>query len=418
MSLKARIQPYIFAFGLIFSLFSFSVCFASPAGMGIEPVITQFGSDFYAVSSLIPLEVFSSSDCGYIGGNYQIRARIFDSTDTDTGLTTFSTGKTQGELNAAGGLQIDYLYYLKLSDYPASGTYYYQFFPYLAGQTFSCGSPAGYAYYPFIVNKEEGTIVSGSIAPPVVEGVCGSENGTTVLAEPSGLGACATGTIGEMFQGQNELQTENYYTWNCHGSGGGSSQSCSATMGASINGDCGTANGDTIIIPPSESEMCSAGYSGGSLLKTINGWSWSCYGFNNGSTVSCGATDSGAGTLPVNPTEDCDSYSGIEKIVCNLGNTIQGMFLPSQSKLDELQTTINKIGNVFPFNYLRTIGTVFSNSTVNSGGLTMTLLGNTASLDSSFFAIPLFAGVKLFFTIMVLLMFTFWAINYIKHFFK
>jgi hypothetical protein len=193
---------------------------------------------------------------------------------------------------------------------------------------------------------------------------------------------------------------------------------CYAPMIATVNGTCGTADGNTSQYAPTEQTMCATGFSGNSLSTTVNGWTWSCYGNNNGTIDNCSQTDSGAITLPTNPIEDCDTYTGIDKIVCNLGNTIQGMFLPSQSKLEELQTTINKVGNVFPFNYLRIIGTTFSNSTVTNGGLTMTLLGNTASLDSSFFTIPLFAKVKLFFTIMVLLMFTFWAINYIKHFFK
>lgn len=157
----------------------------------------------------------------------------------------------------------------------------------------------------------------------------------------------------------------------------------------------------------------------------MTGFTWFCWGINGGTNVACSATNSTPETYPTPPETnpvptptDCSTETGLNQIVCNITNTIEGMFLPSQAKITEFQDTINSINQIFPFSYLSVIGNLFSGTTVTDGTLTMTLLGNTASLGNDFFAMPLFSNVKLFMTIMVLLMFTFWAINYIKHFFK
>jgi hypothetical protein len=94
------------------------------------------------------------------------------------------------------------------------------------------------------------------------------------------------------------------------------------------------------------------------------------------------------------------------------------MFLPSTSKITELQTTLNAVGNVFPFNYLRVIGSIFSRETITQGTLTLTMWGNTETINASYWDLPIFENIRLFATVLVLLMFTFWAIGYIKHFFK
>jgi hypothetical protein len=268
----------------------------------------------------------------------------------------------------------------------------------------------------------------GSITPPVIEGVCGSaQNQTLTTIPPENSYACGSGTMINFSAGYtNELQVELRYDWLCEGSGGGSSTACySAIIQSAINGTCGTGNGQEFSTIPLEYERCETGSSHGSLLETLGGWTWSCYGFNGGQTASCSAIYTEITTPPIIPDTsliptptDCDTYSGIDKVLCNFGNTIQGMFLPSTEKITELQNTLNNIGNVFPFNYLRAIGSVFSNANITQGTLTMSLLGTTGTLNPDFFDMPIFPKVRLFFTIMVLLMFTFWAINYIKHFFK
>jgi hypothetical protein len=44
--------------------------------------------------------------------------------------------------------------------------------------------------------------------------------------------------------------------------------------------------------------------------------------------------------------------------------------------------------------------------------------GNTETLGDDFWEMEIFDNIKLGITILILLMFTFWAIGYIKHFFK
>lgn len=263
---------------------------------------------------------------------------------------------------------------------------------------------------------------------PLVEGVCGTGNGNNLTTiPPTGSEACQSGSMINFSIGYDELGTALNYVWLCEGSGGGSSSACaSANVADPVAGVCGSANGQTISTAPLEYEMCDTGDSHGSLSQTLAGWTWSCYGFNGGSTASCSAIYGEAETPPDIPATadvptptDCDSFSGIDKVLCNFGNTIQGMFLPSSSKITELQTAVNKIGNIFPFNYLRAIGSIFTNaSSITSGGLTMTIMGNTATLNSGFFSLPIIEKIKQFFTFMIYLAFIWWAIAYIKHFFK
>lgn len=414
MSLKAKLQPYIFALGLIFSLFSFNNVFAfdlngctplqNPSVNFCQNQTWYSGVDF----KLTPTGTLLTATIHQDGRVYldecvnipQTLNSYFSMLATNPSTAQSFLEQDNGQFGLCDyGLAVS-------STYGGVGDYFYELY---SGSGW--GNRVAYGY---VLLHYDGSV--WTTGQPLVDGTCGTDNNQNVTAEPTGTGACATGTITDMLLSSNYLSS--FYSWFCDGSGGGTMELCYAPMIATVNGTCGTADGNTSQYAPTEQTMCATGFSGNSLSTTVNGWTWSCYGNNNGTIDNCSQTDSGAITLPTNPIEDCDTYTGIDKIVCNLGNTIQGMFLPSQSKLEELQTTINKVGNVFPFNYLRIIGTTFSNSTVTNGGLTMTLLGNTASLDSSFFTIPLFAKVKLFFTIMVLLMFTFWAINYIKHFFK
>lgn len=267
----------------------------------------------------------------------------------------------------------------------------------------------------------------GSIVVEPVNGECGEAYGQVLTTiPPENSYACSSGTMIDFNGGLNELGTGIKYFWECEGSNGGYSVACSSAETLDvINGTCGSANNQTLSSAPYEYQKCSLGATNGSTSETLNGWSWSCYGFNGGSTSFCSAIYQEAETPPTIPDSsiiptptDCDSYSGIDKILCNLGNVIQGMFLPSSEKVIELQTTMNEVGNVFPFNYLRAISSVFNNLNFANGSLTMTMWGNTETLGEDFWDMELFDNIRLGATILILLMFTFWAIGYIKHFFK
>lgn len=454
MSLKARLKPYILSLGLIFSLFSFSSVFAEDN----SPFEIKYLH--YNISNQLEAKIHFPAN--YVSGGITYDKVLFpDNLNYNSGSMEMVLRQGLGDPNwnfafNRSTSNTDCMF----NSYPFNSQVYClsagediilttnyiraNYYGYVQGGSYltkseidSWGGQANFLegtggqfnklnFFVWSTSSQSGMWLEQPLStqtfpvendtPIIVNGTCGTDNNQDVSAEPTGSGACAEGTITDMLLTSNYLSS--FYSWFCFGSGGGTNELCYAPMVATVNGTCGTADGTTSQYAPTEQTMCSSGFSGNSLSKTITGWTWSCYGNNNGTIDNCSQVDSGAGTLPTNPEEDCDTYSGIDKIVCNLSNTIQGMFLPSQNKLEELQTTINKVGNVFPFNYLRVIGTIFSNSTITNGGLDITLLGNTASLDSSFFSIPLFSKVRLFFTIMVLLMFTFWAINYIKNFFK
>ena len=428
MSLNAKIKPISFLLGLVFA-FSFVLpVFASPQGIGLElPTIEQqYPPDWNFVrpnTFVLYQSDFSTSDCNYTT-YWNVRTEVYDSGDNNLGITTsgehiYSTDFVGGEYkNTPTGY---YLLLGSISSYPSTGDYYISFFPAISGQATPCGT--AYYYVPYHVDKGTNTISPISLS---TNGTCGQDNGTEITtAPPTGSNVlCLTGSAGEViYDGIDKI-----WYWACNGSGGGTSDNCFASLSTTIpiNGVCGIADGTTTSTAPPIEELCqlSATPLFGTYIETLNGWSWSCSGFNGGNNIDCSATNSGYSPPETPPTSviptptDCDTFSGIDKILCNLGNIIQGLFLPSADKLVELQTTINNVSKVFPFNYLNVIAGVFSTQTITENSLTLTIMGNTETINPSYFDIPLIAGIKNGFTILVILAFIFWAIGYIKHFFK
>jgi hypothetical protein len=279
---------------------------------------------------------------------------------------------------------------------------------------------SGESYYGF-QNSTDHSFPFTSIS----DGTCGSadNNIPTTIPIPDG-DACLSGSVGNMhsyysFDGE-------IFAWNCSGSGGGFSVVCQTLpIPDAIDGTCGSADNTIIYADPDESQKCITGATNSTTTIILTGWQWTCEGLYGGNDAICSAIYGGGGSPPdipdvsIIPTPtDCNSLSGIDQIICNLGNTIQGIFLPSTEKLTELQATISGVANVFPFNYLRVIGNTFSQSTVTQGTLTMTIWGNTETINPAFWDLPIFPKIRLFATILILLMFTFWAIGYVKHFFK
>ncbi|MEI7750172.1 MAG: LCCL domain-containing protein [Candidatus Moraniibacteriota bacterium] len=123
---------------------------------------------------------------------------------------------------------------------------------------------------------------SGSVtcAAPV-NGSCGSVNGTSVSSLSSGsAGLCGTGAVSS-FSGSGP------WSWQCTGSGGGSTASCSAQKTATVvNGSCGSANGTTVSTAPT-SGLCNSGTASG--VSGSGPWTWTCAGSGGGSTASCSA---------------------------------------------------------------------------------------------------------------------------------
>lgn len=413
MSLKAKLKPYIFAFGLILGLVFFSSnVFAFEQGLQIE-INTPWQNPNYEYRYITQDNRIPSSQFTQTDNNYY----LWNSKFIGDGYQIGSGGLDYYTIQSVGYHALDF--YLGLaSEYSVSGVYYI----YMTKDYYPNEMDHIYASFPFYVNKELGTITSQSID---IDGACGTADNVLPVTVPiPDNDACSSGTVDNM----REIYTFDgvVFAWECLGSGEGITVSCeSLPFPDPIDGACGTADGQSSYNEPDEEDKCLAGATNATTTITLTGWAWTCNGLYGGTNDVCSSTYSGGGTppedievAPIPTPTDCSSYSGIDEIVCNIGNTIQGLFLPSTSKLTELQNTINDIGNVFPFNYLRAISTVFTNLDFSSGSLTMTMFGNTETLGDDFWNMEIFDNIKLGVTVLILLMFTFWAMGYIKHFFK
>ena len=115
-----------------------------------------------------------------------------------------------------------------------------------------------------------------------VNGACGSSNGATLTSAPT-ANLCTTGTA-------STVSGSGPWSWSCAGSNGGTTATCSALKVAStqgVNGTCGSSNGATLTSAPT-TNLCSAG-----TASTITGsgpWRWNCAGSNGGTTASCSAS--------------------------------------------------------------------------------------------------------------------------------
>ena len=127
-------------------------------------------------------------------------------------------------------------------------------------------------------------------APPV-DANCGSSNGVAMNQTPAS-GLCSSGT-------STAVSGHGPWNWNCLGSNGGMSVSCTAPLmpPSPISGVCGAANGVSTGAAP-RSGLCASGIS--SAVSGQGPWTWSCSGVNGGGAVSCVApiTGNGGGALP------------------------------------------------------------------------------------------------------------------------
>jgi hypothetical protein len=117
--------------------------------------------------------------------------------------------------------------------------------------------------------------------PPIENAACGSANGTPTSTAPT-TNHCNPGSLSGM------TETSNSFDWTCLGSNGGSNASCSAPK--TLNGSCGSSDGETFSSSPSAG-LCQSG-----SASTVNDnesstprYTWTCYGTNGGSADYCSA---------------------------------------------------------------------------------------------------------------------------------
>ena len=204
------------------------------------------------------------------------------------------------------------------------------------------------------------------------------------------------------------------------------SQSCRAYLTTTypINGNCGIWNGLNFDDWPPLDDLCEirASLVTPTMVETVDGWSWTCSGINGGSSAYCYAGKTTPAIFPEVPSEeidDCSDMPLLEGLVCNLGNIIKSIFLPSAEKIDQLNSTINKMSGKFPFSYISiaqdTIDNIESGINENST-LELSIMGSEKSgIDVK--SLPFVDLIKTFSSLLIVILFIFWLIKFIKDIF-
>jgi len=128
--------------------------------------------------------------------------------------------------------------------------------------------------------------------------------------------------------------------------------------------------------------------------------------------------------------EDCSGYPLLERLVCDLKNVFKKIFVPSQQSINDLHTTIDGLKQKAPMNYIFATRNFFSDIKNNinaSPTLAFSILGKSGNVDFSFWnntatiggSVQSFAEIlNVFFTFILVLTFTFWAISYVRKIFR
>ena len=246
-----------------------------------------------------------------------------------------------------------------------------------------------------------------------VNTTCGSDDGQILSSDPinfCGLGTLITPTF---------IQTSEGWTWTCGGENGGSNAYCSAEYGITPSGGtCGADNGQILTTDPTN--FCGFGnLVTPTYIKTSTGWSWDCAGYNGGSISHCYAEkDDILINYPEAPAEeDCSSYSVPDSWFCEIGSSLRSIFFPSKAKTQELNNKYNEIGNKAPFNYIFAVSSQLSNLNIQDGNISFSLLGNSGTINLDAWGDVLIL-IKRISSLLLVFGFLFWALGYIKHFFK
>lgn len=130
-------------------------------------------------------------------------------------------------------------------------------------------------------------------------------------------------------------------------------------------------------------------------------------------------------------TEDCSTYPLLERLVCEIRNTIKSIFLPSTEKITQLKDTFEIFKTKMPLNYVLATQSFFSNvrTGLNSEEeLVVGILGTTSTIDFSFWETKAqvfgdssksFSTIlKNVFSVIVILGFLVWGLNFGRKIFK
>lgn len=249
--------------------------------------------------------------------------------------------------------------------------------------------------------------------PEPVDGLCGLDDGTITNTEPPipPKTLCQAGTATEVsFDGYQ-------WTWDCLGINGGDDDNCVSYNTLPVDAICGADDGQTVS---EVDEFCDVGFLiYPSFVETTLGWTWTCAGTNGGNYDFCIAYKSGLTPPDLPEQDDCSLQDIPDRWFCEISNSLKSIFLPDADKINELQETLNQINGRFPFNYLNVASNNFSDlkNSTDDDILEISILGNDGNINLDGIE-PLKEKTKLFTGGLFIFGFIFWAIGYIKHFFK
>jgi len=157
------------------------------------------------------------------------------------------------------------------------------------------------------IGSSGGTTASCATGDIPLDGSCGSSNGSSFYTAPT-ENLCTLGT-------PSAVDGSGPWTWTCAGSYGGLSPACAANI--SLDGSCGSSNGENLSSIPTEN-LCS--YGEASEVGGSGPWDWTCAGTNGGTTASCSTGD-----LPVagvcGSSDGLNFYTAPSANLCSVGSS-------------------------------------------------------------------------------------------------
>jgi hypothetical protein len=146
------------------------------------------------------------------------------------------------------------------------------------------------------------------------------------------------------------------------------------------------------------------------------------------------STYSATGTEAIYPTipqDDCSLVSGVENWLCNIKNFFSNIFYISPAKMEELNSSLDKMKDKFPYNYIaidQDFFTDLKNGINPTSTISLTIMGNSQIINFGVLqnSTGTVAGttqntsnvLKNLFSIIILLGFLIYAINFGRRIFK
>lgn len=129
------------------------------------------------------------------------------------------------------------------------------------------------------------------------------------------------------------------------------------------------------------------------------------------------------------PLEDCSGYGLTDRLICEIKNFFSRLFSPTPEKITELKNTINLVKDKFPYNYILATKDFFVDlkDNIQEQPITFKILGKAGVVNFNFWnSTTTLAGITQNFTdifkkvwiFIILFIFVFWCISFIKRIFK